>query len=98
MKVDIRAQRHSSSVNLQDLIPAQFVRYSNPNLSIKTSWTSEGRINRIGPVSGPNYYDVASSAHSIHQRKKLGYNSPLHSTSHFFTFRAYGINSAAEMD
>src|SRR2546428_14139291 len=88
MKVNVRAQRHSSSVNLQDLIPAQFVRYSNLNLSIKTSWTSQRRINRIGPVSGPNYYDVASSAHSIHQREKLGYNSPLHFTSYFFTFRS----------
>src|SRR5712692_9474589 len=88
MKVNIRAQRHASSVNLQDLIPAQLVRDSNLNLSIKTSWTSQGRINRIGPISGPNYYDVASSTHSIHEREKLGDNSPLHFTSYFFTFRS----------
>src|SRR5713226_5181439 len=98
MKVNIRAQRHISSMNLQDLITAQFIRDSNLNLSIKTSWTPQCRINSIGPVSRSNYYDVASSTHSIHEREKLGDNSPLHFACYFLTFRSDRIHFVDEND
>src|SRR5213080_4524314 len=77
---------------------AYFVRDADLYLPVEASWTSERRINGVGPVGSTYHDDVSPGAHTVHQGEQLRHDSMFHFTSHFFSLGSDGIQFVDEDD
>ena len=75
LKLDIVAQLHVLSVDSEDFHAADLVRHANVDLSIETTSTSQGWVNRIGSISGADDDHLTSTLGTVHQGEQLGDNA-----------------------
>ncbi len=91
-----RVNRHTSCMNQQDLLPSISIGDIDADFPIKSTWSSQRRINHIRDVRRPNHNDLPPAFQTIHQGQQLRDNTPFHLTMHFTTFRCDCINFIKE--
>src|SRR6266849_901742 len=98
MQVNVRRKRHSSCVNLEDLVPSHLVRDAYLDFSVEPFGSSQSRIYSVGPVRCTNDDNVSTRTHPIHQRQELSDASSLYLSSDFFSLRRYRVHLIDEYD
>src|SRR5688572_1417258 len=71
LKVDVAAQRHAASVDLQHFAPALNVRDANNNFAVKSSRATQSLIKRIRQIRGCNDGDLSARLQTIHNCQQL---------------------------
>ena len=77
LKVDIFRQLHVLGVNAQNFHSADLIWNTNIDLSVETTGTTKGWVNRVGSVGGSDDDDLASTLGTVHQSEQLCYDSLL---------------------
>ena len=67
--IHISRQGHASGMNFKDFAAACDIRNANNNFPVKSPWTPQRRIQRVGKVSSRNHNDLAARFQAIHQCK-----------------------------
>jgi len=75
LKIHILIQFHVFGVNSQNFHSSHLVRNSNINFSVKSSESSQRRIDRVWSIGCSNNNHLSSTLHSIHQSQQLRNNS-----------------------
>src|SRR6476469_6651039 len=73
-------------MDLKNFQSALSIWYSNLNLPIKSSRTSQSRINTLGPIRSPKNDYIPAFGHAVHERKQLCNNSLFYISKCFFSF------------
>ena len=87
-----------SSVDLQYLVPPLLVWDLDLDLSVKPAWSSEGRVQCVGPIGGCYHYDLAPGLEAVHQGEQLADDPPLDFTGHLLPLWSYRVDLVDEDD
>ena len=79
-------------MNSQNLKSADFIWHSDIDFSVKSTESSQSRIERVWSVGSGNDDNVASSFKTVHQCQKLGDNSSLDFTVDFLSVRCNRVD------
>src|SRR5712692_8430190 len=85
-------------MNLQNLVPAYFVRDADLYFPVEASGASKRRVDGVGPVGSAYHDDVSPSGHAVHKGEQLRHNSTFHFAVHFFSLGSDGIHLVDEYD
>src|SRR6056300_1569267 len=92
LRINILIQFHVTSVNTEDFQTAIFVRNTNINFTIKTSKTTQSRINSVGTVGTSNNNDRGTLFQPIHESKHLTNNTPFNLPIGLFSLWCNRVN------
>src|ERR1035437_4415791 len=68
------------------------------DLSVKTTWSSERRVDCIHTISGSYNHNLPSFFHSVKKGQELSNHSPFHFSSYIFSFWSDGVDFIYEND
>lgn len=71
LQVNVVAKLHVFGVDLENLESAGRVRDANVHLTVKAAKSSQGRVNRVGPIRGGHDNDIGAGLHAVHEREEL---------------------------
>ena len=70
-RLDIITHRHFAHVDLENLLATTNIRQTNHNLTVKTTWTQERRVQHVRTVSGGNHNDAVIHLKAVHLNQQL---------------------------
>lgn len=86
-QINISSQFHVFSVDSKNLQSTDFVRHTNIYFSIESTEPSQGWVDGVGSVCGCYHNYMSTTFQAVHQRQKLGDDSPFDLAVHFFSVR-----------
>ena len=81
VEIDVRSQRHTLAMDLEDLLAAFTVRDRDRDLAVETAGPPERRIEDVGKVRGSDDDQVLSPGKAVHQGQELR-DDPLLNLAH----------------
>jgi hypothetical protein len=74
-EVDIFCKFHVLRMDAEDLKTAGGIRNTNVDFTIETTETSEGGVDRVGPVSGGHNDNIGARFETVHEGEQLRNNT-----------------------
>mmetsp|Transcript_11058 Transcript_11058/g.16590 ORF Transcript_11058/g.16590 Transcript_11058/m.16590 type:complete len:235 (+) Transcript_11058:975-1679(+) len=98
VEIDVFRHLHVFGVNAQNFVTALFVWNTNFYFFVKTTISSECRIDRIGSVGSSHDNHLSTAFETIHEREKLRDDTTFCFTLGFATLGCNSINLIEEND
>mmetsp|Transcript_25697 Transcript_25697/g.60458 ORF Transcript_25697/g.60458 Transcript_25697/m.60458 type:complete len:202 (-) Transcript_25697:917-1522(-) len=90
--IDIVVQFHVACVNAEHFQAAILIGDTNVDFTVKTSKTTQGRIDSIGTIGRTNDNHRSTLLQTVHERQHLRDDTAFHFTIGLFTLGRNGVN------